>query len=145
MKIVEVMKFQFPSNGKADPKQSTVRVLSQFLLFQFPSNGKADPKPGSEDPWIPPSPSCFNSLQTGKRIQSESNEWDYNNYGKFQFPSNGKADPKMVYRRNQFYESMGFNSLQTGKRIQSHKVIRKSDTWACVSIPFKRESGSKEY
>ena len=92
------LKFQFPSNGKAYPKYLTDRTLclrkrvsipfkresiskvitiamgkgtnDQKLKFQFPSNGKAYPKSIC-------AVACdkagyrFNSLQTGKHIQSE--------------------------------------------------------------------------
>ena len=61
--------FQFPSNGKADPKDfNAVGVKVLKPEFQFPSNGKADPKVEAEEKKM-------------RRI-------------KFQFPSNGKADPK---------------------------------------------------
>ena len=38
--------FQFPSNGKADPKKHTWLTPTHKCdnVFQFPSNGKADPK-----------------------------------------------------------------------------------------------------
>ncbi len=47
-------KFQFPTDGKAYPKQ----VKSQDFVFQFPTDGKAYPK------------LAINSLRTGKPIQS---------------------------------------------------------------------------
>ena len=61
---------------------------------------------------------CFNSLQTGKCIQSEF--LGCNAFGKsvFQFPSNGKVYSKW---QQQLLTLSGarFNSLQTGKCIQS--------------------------
>ena len=39
---------------------------------------------------------CFNSLQTGKRIQSDSNVHLIVREYEFQFPSNGKAYPKVT-------------------------------------------------
>ena len=62
----------------------------------------------------------FNSLQTGKRIQSGSNGGNNGGTKTFQFPSNGKAYPKTIPKtlRNSCIES--FNSLQTGKPIQSN-------------------------
>ena len=63
------------------------------MKFQFPSNGKAYPKPVQEH--IPPiAPVSFNSLQTGKPIQSE------------------------IYLGQKAKGISGFNSLQTGKPIQ---------------------------
>ena len=64
------LKFQFPSNGKAYPK-SILKVLSdEELVFQFPSNGKAYPKYHKVFQFMRKPRKCFNSLQTGKRIQS---------------------------------------------------------------------------
>ena len=64
-----MIKFQFPSNGKADTKGtdlSGARLVD--AKFQFPSNGKADTK---------------------SEVNLEGAIWE-----EFQFPSNGKADTK---------------------------------------------------
>ena len=88
--------------------------------------------------------SCFNSLQTGKRIQSNMRPSCTIKI----FCFNSLQTGKRIQRRKGYCESVlytpGFNSLQTGKRIQSVlegyisaiKVFK-------VSIPFKRESVSK--
>ena len=60
---------------------------------------------------------CFNSLQTGKHIQSDYTDWGRAGSQKFQFPSNGKAYPKKPMTPKCF-SNIGFNSLQTGKHIQ---------------------------
>ena len=88
---------------------------------------------------------------------------------KFQFPSNGKVSPKHDKFRKKCRFSLGFNSLQTGKCLQRGQT-RSSRKWRTtsfnslqtgkciqstgqsvfcgekrwVSIPFKRESVSKE-
>ena len=161
--------FQFPSNGKAYPKLNEAQknwaagsvsipfkresVSKEIILrwgeedyismFQFPSNGKAYPKSAGEIlKWLKlkkvsipfkresvskdekvilvmETPIGFNSLQTGKRIQS------------------GES----TYRKHQLKR---FNSLQTGKRIQRIRKERKCIKIRKVSIPFKRESVSKE-
>ena len=136
-------KFQFPSNGKADPKADYGQVVVKLNQFQFPSNGKADPK------------STVNNIR--KKLWNE-----------FQFPSNGKADPKGSTRTHCHRRQSCFNSLQTGKQIQSRclrillslslsfcfnslqtgKQIQSTVAMAYtlrvrVSIPFKRESRSK--
>ena len=91
---VKRKKFQFPSNGKAYPKLYQYGVSAIQSLFQFPSNGKAYPKnhrcsgtyahsSGVSIPFQRESLSkeydgfmgraeglCFNSLPTGKPIQS---------------------------------------------------------------------------
>ena len=64
----------------------------------------------------------------------------------FQFPSNGKADPKKNIRRlKKEIKQLSFNSLQTGKRIQRNGEMDPKFAKAHVSIPFKRESGSKDW
>ena len=60
---------------------------------------------------------CFNSLQTGKRFQT-GDQTSRVITQKFQFPSNGKAVPNV-------WSSKGY--------------VKQKE----VSIPFKRESGSK--
>ncbi len=110
----------------------------------------------------------FNSLQTGKRIQRKI-KGDFlmarldvsipfkresvskgrmpkedRKEIKFQFPSNGKAYPKRLPVLLSTGSEFGFNSLQTGKRIQSEKRKTPLKNLIYVSIPFKRESVSKE-
>ena len=64
----------------------------------------------------------FNSLQTGKRIQ------------------------RLMPRPMAWHLTLkSFNSLQTGKRIQRKKGLPQRSTHLRVSIPFKRESVSKEF
>ena len=109
----------------------------------------------------------FNSLQTGKCIQSEQaeklldidiQEFQFPSNGKvyskrrqvsdnrycqcwFQFPSNGKVYSKSRASRECYeYGQMRFNSLQTGKCIQSSKWEKARADISRVSIPFKRES-----
>ena len=76
--------------------KTAYKTGSLDVKFQFPSNGKAYPKYQIQS--IPhPSNVCFNSLQTGKRIQSEIPYASAGNIlREFQFPSNGKAYPKQV-------------------------------------------------
>ena len=109
--------FQFPSNGKGDSKHHRDAWCRSSASFQFPSNGKGDSKQqGCQGFQL--FQSGFNSLQTGKWIQSlkcysqrslntevsisfkrESGFKDSFDYHielelKFQFPSNGKGDSK---------------------------------------------------
>ena len=112
--------FQFPSNGKAYPKNPMGPTWQRKSRFQFPSNGKAYPKKCQIKKAVKPKTSSFNSLQTGKPIQREA-------------PWSPKSST--ISR---------FNSLQTGKPIQrkqpSHHLLLQN---YLVSIPFKRESLSK--
>ena len=110
--------FQFPSNGKADPKRKKKRSRTGALSgFQFPSNGKADPKAPA---WL---------------VTTIVHEW-------FQFPSNGKADPKIVV----YPPQPAFNQFQFPSNGKADPKSEESDEEVeegKVSIPFKRESGSK--
>ena len=160
-------KFQFPSNGKAYPKHANKPngKLKAIYSFQFPSNGKAYPKLKSSWQNENNHKLCFNSLQTGKPIQSRCFEFvssgrnyvsipfkreslskakakndDKGKGDEFQFPSNGKAYPKSTPKQ-QSKESLCFNSLQTGKPIQ-RSIPRLSlvlDTW------FQFPSNGKAY
>ena len=95
-KLIDFEAFQFPPNGKAYPKTEVASELNRntFFMFQFPPNGKAYPK-GCCPHTSPTQVRCFNSLRTGKHIQSVKllrRKRHCNNL--FQFPPNGKAYPK---------------------------------------------------
>ena len=90
--------------------------------------------------------SCFNSLQTGKRIQRLLSFPEYEDVEKFQFPSNGKAYPKwcqilMIPRLSQKRVSIPFKRESVSKVNFNHQTGEYTQE---VSIPFKRESVSKE-
>ena len=115
--------FQFPSNGKVYPKFGRSRdrrhnPLRVSIPFKRESVSKETQsmrrRPGKDV-------AGFNSLQTGKCIQS-AKATAHNNIAKrlFQFPSNGKVYPKIT-------------------RVPRHQLHLLSQ----VSIPFKRESVSK--
>ena len=161
-------KFQFPSNGKAYPKQAlycyvdgrqvsipfkresvskAVRNLQSDGTTTFCFNSLQTGKRiqslasalGNEE-----NISCFNSLQTGKRIQRENCDDARSIDGVFQFPSNGKAYPKQERVGGAKKKGWsGFNSLQTGKRIQreEHRSHR-SRYW---SVGFQFPSNGKAY
>ena len=113
-----LLTFQFPSNGKADPKWDTELQQRRAEEFQFPSNGKAYPK--SKKAIVTQGlRECFNSLQTGKPIQRKTHPEVREYLTEFQFPSNGKAYPKIPKERESNDTLSCFNSLQTGKPIQS--------------------------
>ena len=114
----------------------------------------------------------FNSLQTGKRIQRSVRLGDRNLHGPGSFNSlqTGKRIQSLMEKAQEPQTLNSFNSLQTGKRIQRRscwychyyrrkevfqfpsngkaypKYVRAEElkaAWEKVSIPFKRESGSK--
>ena len=62
----------------------------------------------------------------------------------FQFPSNGKAYPKFLSSLRPILSCLSFNSLQTGNHIQRIFHLTLWLPRQRVSIPFKRESISKE-
>ena len=90
----------------------------------------------------------FNSLQTGKPIQSAM-AMDMSTWGisKFQFPSNGKAYPKPKgpgIASTASTKSPKFQFPSNGKAYPKYSYrIRWNSTVGEVSIPFKRESLSK--
>ena len=90
-----------------------------YLKFQFPSNGKAHSDGGCWRPSVTgPAANSFNSLQTGRHIQTRVSSDSLHS---------------TVYDR--------FNSLQTGRHIQTAgRIGRWYDGLVHhVSIPFKRE------
>ena len=140
----DILSFQFPSNGKAYPKFVCLGCGDAYASsFQFPSNGKAYPKciiggmrlgDISNDVSIP-----FKRESVSKgnsRVGPKPRK-------KFQFPSNGKAYPKS-FSLCLYVIFNSFNSLQTGKRIQRRRRTMDRQNVFQVSIPFKRESVSKD-
>ena len=119
--LVKSVGFQFPSNGKAYPKVIVHKIKDDYFIYvSIPFKRESLSKEQS-DYRETLSRHRFNSLQTGKPIQSPP--WFY---------PTGLA-------------IWGFNSLQTGKPIQSGRggrIYSYSDG-GTVSIPFKRESLSK--
>ena len=162
--------FQFPSNGKVYSKGEKDRPAWMWQrLFQFPSNGKVYSK--VNDALIDNlTYLSFNSLQTGKCIQSSKRSIDLMIHNLVSIPfkreSVFKVRRSIIASRKIF---TSFNSLQTGKCIQRHfvkeadgvylvfqfpsngKVYSKTllekrpqGTRSLVSIPFKRESVFKD-
>ena len=114
------MKFQFPSNGKAETKEEEKALPNGRIMFQFPSNGKAYPK----------SPGGSGGSRTPHLL--------------FQFPSNGKAETKEAMQpveTQRLKVSIPFKRESVSKeKCLGHISERDHET---VSIPFKRESVSK--
>ena len=109
---------------------------------------------------------CFNSLQTGKGVQTQESSSTVDRHLKFQFPSNGKGcsdrdgEPVTLIVTEERFNSLqtgkgvqtapgtflsqnetswSFNSLQTGKGVQTALEIYGEALKQGVSIPFKRE------
>ena len=114
------------------------------FLFQFPSNGKADPKnnmPNWTHLWLSES---FNSLQTGKRIQRQfAKILPWLSTKEVSIPFKRERGSKGWSWLRSEYLTECFNSLQTGTRIQRITYKLRDVFGNIVSIPFKRESGSK--
>ena len=146
------------------------RVSRGKSEFQIPFKRESISKAMEICPTRPTKHMCFNSLQTGNHIQRQFDALvPEDTKVVFQFPSNGKPYPKSKARKFGPLFCDGFNSLQTGKHIQSEDglKIRKFLTefqfpsngkaypksfrttqfrgLYFVSIPFKRESISKDH
>ena len=93
--------FQFPSNGKNYPKLGKgacgcVSVLTVSIPFKRENLSKGESSQRANDPKV----ISFNSLQTGKPIQSTIPQYrQQRGTIRFQFPSNGKTYPKIKYDR----------------------------------------------
>ena len=161
-----------PFKRESGAKEYMRAYLFRDIKFQFPSNGKVEPKSLKRtrgDVYY-----CFNSLQTGKWSQrklkvtaiaaiaaivsipfkresgakAKRKDKRERNFGfQFQFPSNGKVEPKGGCFGSHHWNnySVGFNSLQTGKWSQRRqRRLKRIMVTHTVSIPFKRESGAKD-
>ena len=108
--------FQFPSNGKVYSKKTAYTMHSDLEeRFQFPSNGKVYSKVAAKKTVPATAAAGFNSLQTGKCIQSLLQAM--------------AAIPKKV--------SIPFKRESVFKAWYGEYAGRKVPV---VSIPFKRES-----
>ena len=93
-----------------------------IVKFQFPSNGKAHGKMGVRQ-GKSNGVDSFNSLQTGKHMESGEDVSDSIVAAMFQFPSNGKAHGKKEDpNADRIAMSDSFNSLQTGKHMERNKT-----------------------
>ena len=117
------------------------RVIGKF---QFPTNGKGHPK-FVYDLTVPPAAATgFNSLRTGRVIQSTQHT-SLIEYLKemFPFPTNGKGHPKGFMPVMMQSLQLGFHSLRTGRVIQRELKEAGKDAEVNVSIPYEREGSSK--
>ena len=137
--------FQFPSNGKVYPKFITKDGRKLFFRFNSLQTGKCIQRFSVSGWGSSPSTSSFNSLQTGKCIQRIFWTQLLPVAGGFNSLQTGKCIQSV---RKSFMLSSStmksFNSLQTGKCIQRTVTAQTSNPWFRVSIPFKRESVSKD-
>ena len=135
--------FQFPSNGKVHAKFLTDQMVPRwgpFVSIPFKREGACKETPVPH-PRI--TSKSFNSLQTGRCMQSVANEIKIDaTTDKFQFPSNGKVHAKFL--------SESFSLYNLGVSIPFKREgackVRDGPRWedqTCVSIPFKREGACK--
>ena len=113
-------------------------------MFQFPSNGKVYSKKRRKSMNLFQENLGFNSLQTGKCIQSI---WHISLQPRFRRCFNSLQTGKCIQRRmalgyTKHCGTTGFNSLQTGKCIQS--IIRIERDNEIVS-EFQFPSNGKVY
>ena len=158
--------FQFPSNGKAYPKDDVkINPHYSWYRFQFPSNGKAYPKtliffsivlffPGFDSlqtgkriqrqrhiKRTSHQNQSFNSLQTGKRIQSLTSKSQRSNCKScFNSLQTGRHIQTRPYLHLSMVVKFGFNSLQSGRHVQTNATDKNRYlAKLAVSIPFNRE------
>ena len=112
--------FQFPSNGKvySEGAAAVPAAKSSNGKFQFPSNGKVYSESAPAE--IQKSYfKCFNSLQTGKCIQSRLRNHSHAGGPTVSIPFKRESVFRANMMRHKVIDHVGFNSLQTGKCIQS--------------------------
>ena len=118
---VRVNEFPFPSNGKVSPKKRPTDIRRHPNKVSIPFQRESPFGLWHSDTPRRFSEMSFHSLPTGKCIQRRPTAKELRSYAaQFPFPSNGKVYPKKVRRGNH------------------NRILH------CVSIPFKRESISKD-
>ena len=140
-------KFQFPTNGKAYPKQvNYAQDSGAWALFQFPTNGKAYPK------WARGCPSAYRS----SFLVSIPYEREGISKGVKVLRRTGRASRFNSLRTGRHIQRLtiliglivllvlSFNSLRTGRHIQSLTLNKILAARSCVSIPYEREGISKD-
>ena len=137
--------FPFPSNGKAYPKRSeNHEAWRKHGTVSIPFKRESISKEIGDKEWIANRSKSFNSLQTGKHIQRRSMWPPRRRSVGFNSLQTGKpiqSGAKICLSKSR---QVSFNSLQTGKHIQRGYWRYKRYTRGAVSIPFKRESISKD-
>ena len=135
-------KFQFPSNGKADRKRWIASRDSLRSSVSIPFKRESGSQAGES--LSVHQQRCFNSLQTGKRIASKEILTFMVNEDEFQFPSNGKADRKSCRSHQRRVKRKLFQFPSNGKADRKlGRQTLQGIIYGKVSIPFKRERGSK--
>ena len=94
--------------------------------------------------WYQPCGKSFNSLQTGRCIQRQFSQRAQNGvHGRFQFPSNGKVYPKE--RRSWFHTDKWEFQFPSNGKVYPKRLKRFLQTASTeFQFPFKREGVSKE-
>ena len=123
---------------------ATLNSVRNLTGFQFPSNGKAYPKPTGNSV-VNSSDTSFNSLQTGKPIQSGGYEIAITaTAGVVSIPFKRESLSKVSHYEKlvkvDIVVSIPFKRESLSKAIIAPTLFK---TLNLVSIPFKRESLSK--
>ena len=135
--------FQFPSNGKVYPKLMEKYDSEGLKSFNSLQTGRCIQ---SFTPlWrVWRVGMCFNSLQTGRCIQRKPQPVRTTRVVSFNSLQTGRCIQSFTQQLQTVIEWTGFNSLQTGRCIQrSFPEEGKGGLYVHVSIPFKREGVSK--
>ena len=111
--VVSVEEFQFPSNGKVHGKCEPTQLLLAELRVSIPFQRESSWKVGITFS-IVSQPHSFNSLQTGKFMESKQADWNQTDQNAFRFPSNGKVHGKHLPERRLGTDTW-FQFLSNGK------------------------------
>ena len=117
-------------------------MLADRMEFQFPSNGKVYPKRDGQSCGTVQDRLRFNSLQTGKYIQSDVSIFKIFDRNFVSIPFKRESISKGARTLCRPNRSLRFNSLQTGKYIQSEIDVRSN---ADINIGFQFPSNGKVY
>ena len=119
----------------------SIKTLNSGERFQFPSNGKAHSDVKTKHLNFTMRMSGFNSLQTGRHIQTQSQKSTRRISAGFQFPSNGKAHSDcqcLCRKRDCVLHGVSIPFKREGTFRQCNLVFV-CCFYDFVSIPFKRE------
>ena len=137
---MEVLEFQFPTNGKVllDDGMNIFDIEKQ--KFQFPTNGKVllDEDRQAENERLANVSIPYKREGASGRVNMSEMWYKQNS---FQFPTNGKVLLD-VLKGSIDDDVPSFNSLQTGRCFWTPASFAFRSSFHFVSIPYKREGAS---
>ena len=132
--------FQFPTNGKVS-SDTRVRVGNKVdaLSFQFPTNGKVS-SDTSEITAVTDVTESFNSLRTGRYLQTANDDSQPEQQPTFQFPTNGKVSSDTLFFN--FLEDTGCSfQFPTNGKVSSD--VSRQHEWPLKWVAFQFPTNGK--